>query len=197
MFKFQAAKWSSCELDWLKSHIKDPQMQLAGYLGKSANAIKNKIIEIKTGVAPGKKSSKGTKIGMRKDLNMFFRSGWEANVARYLIYSNIKFEYEPSTFSYLEFGIKHGTVSYTPDFKIYTSNGDYQWWEVKGYLKPEDRTKINRLKKFYPQEFQRLNAITGSDSNKTAKFFQKIDIDIIHQYNELNKKYKDIIPNWE
>ena len=59
-----AAKWSSCELDYLKTHLNDPVMQLAGYLGKSANAIKVKTKEIITGVVlvEKKRSSKNTKI---------------------------------------------------------------------------------------------------------------------------------------
>jgi hypothetical protein len=199
MFKFVPAKYSPLELQYLKDHIDDPIMELAGLLGKSANSIKNKIKEIKTGVKPTSKSSKGTKIGVRKDLNMFFRSGWEANIARYLKHIGAQFEYEPTTFSFIEHGVKHGTVSYTPDFKIYSPNNplQYKYWEVKGYLKPEDRTKINRFKKYYPKEWEKLCAVTGSKTNKTGKFFEKIDVPIILEYNELNKQYKDIIPNWE
>lgn len=166
-------------------------------LSKSVNAVKTKIKEIETGVVhTKKKSSKGTKIGKRDDLGMFFRSGWEANVARYLKAKNLSFEYEPKTFSFLDHGIKQGTVMYTPDFKVY-ANGDYEYWEVKGFLKTEDKTKLNRFKKFFPEEFKKLRAITGSATNKTGKFFTKIGCPIVLEYNVLNKDSKKIILNWE
>jgi len=198
MFRFAPVKWSSVEIEWLKQHKGDSLISLAGMLSKSVNAVKSKIKEIETGVVHTKKrSSKGTKIGKRDDLGMFFRSGWEANVARYLKSKNIKFEYEPKTFAFLDFGIKHGTVTYTPDFKVYKSNGEYEYWEVKGFLKAEDKTKLNRFKKFYPEEFKKLRAITGSKTNKTGKFFTKINCQIELEYNQINKDYKKVIPNWE
>lgn len=196
MFRRQAVSWSSCESDYLKSHIEDPLMQLAGYLGKSVNAVKNKIKEIKTGIVPGKKkkSSKGTKIGKRADLDLFVRSGWEANVLRWLKHYKHPYEYEPKTFSFIEYGIKHGTVSYTPD--VYLPSTD-QFIEIKGYLKAEDKTKLNRFKKFYPEEFKKLVAIVGSETNKTGQFFKKLGVPILIEYNTLNKVHKDMIPNWE
>jgi hypothetical protein len=198
MFRFAPVKWSTVELEWLKLHSEDSLISLAGMLGKSVNAVKTKIKEIKTGVTFTKKrSSKGTKIGKRADINMFCRSGWEANIARYLNHKKIKFEYETKTFSFLDFGIKHGTVVYTPDFIITKPDDSIEYWEVKGFLKAEDKTKLNRFKKFYPEEFKKLRAITGSDSNKTAKFFIKIGTPIVLVYNTLNKELKDKIPHWE
>jgi Phage endonuclease I len=198
VFRFAPVKWSCVELEWLKLHKTDSLISLAGMLSKSVNAVKNKIKEIETGVVHTKKrSSKGTKIGKRDDLGMFFRSGWEANIARYLKSKDLKFDYEPKTFSFLDFGIKQGTVTYTPDFKVYTSNTDYEYWEIKGFLKAEDKTKLNRFKKFFPDEFKKLRAITGSASNKTGKFFTKIGCSIVLEYNQLNKEFKNKIPNWE
>ncbi len=197
MFARKAIVWSSCETDYLKSHLDEPLLQLAGYLSKSVNAIKTKIKEIKTGIVPTKKrSSKGTKIGKRPDLGLFTRSGWEANVLRLLKHQNKIYEYEPDTYLYTEFGIKHGNVSYTPDIKVY-ENGSWYYIEIKGYLDAGDKAKLNRFKKFYPEEFKRLKVIVGSSTNKTAQFFTKIGVPIMYEYNKINKEYKDIIPNWE
>lgn len=199
-FRFQAAKWSSCELDYLKTHLTDPIMQLAGYLGKSANAIKVKTKEIVTGVVVEKKrSGKNTKIGKRADLGLFLRSGWEADYMRYLIFTNShsSIGYEPQTFSFVEHGVKHGTMGYTPDFKIGDPFNGYYWVEVKGFLKAEDKTKLNRFKKFFPEEFAKLRAVCGGPSSATWKFFEKLGVKHITNFLDLKKQFKNIIPNWE
>jgi len=111
----------------------------------------------KTLLSKGKqrRTYKNTKQGARKDLkNMFFRSAWEANVARYLnllkYEKKIKrWEYEPKRFY---FPIKTGTTSYLPDFLIVYHNNSAEWWEVKGYMTSKGKTAINRFKKYYPNE---------------------------------------------
>lgn len=201
MFRFKQATFSSCELDYLKSHIEDPLMQLAGYLGKSVNAIKVKTKEIVTGVvATKKRSGKNTKIGKRPDLGLFLRSGWEADYMRYLRFVQIPgaiIYYEPQTFSFVEHGVKHGTMGYTPDFKITDPFNSYRWIEVKGFLKAEDKVKLNRFKKYYPEEFARLEAVCGGPNTATAKFFTKLGVTKIHNFHEIKKQFKNIIPNWE
>lgn len=124
-------------------------------------------------------NSKG---GKREDLNnVYFRSRWEANFARYLnflIKQNqvVKWEYEPDTF-YFD-GIKRGTVSYTPDFKIWYSNDSSpKYVEIKGYLNDVSKIKLKRMGKYYPNIAIRL--IQGKE------------------YRELSKKMKALIPGWE
>ena len=39
---------------------------------------------------------------------------------------------------------------YTPDFKVARKDGSYFFVEYKGYLRPEDRTKMRAIKKQYP-----------------------------------------------
>lgn len=203
MFRFAAPKWSPVELQYLKEHIDDPVMQLACALAKSVNAIKNKTKEIVTGIVPTKKrSSKNTKIGKRSDLGLFLRSGWEADYMRYLNYTTIGIiQYESQTFSFAEYGIKHGTMGYTPDFKISnlvnSSSDYYRWVEVKGFLKAEDKTKLNRFKKYFPEEFARLEVVCGGPKTATYKFFEKLGVKKITNFLELKKTWKDIIPNWE
>ncbi len=94
--------------------------------------------------------------GKRADLNnMYFRSAWEANYARYLnlllkqklIY---KWEYEPDTFYFEK--IKRGTRSYTPDFKIWETEQSTPYYvEVKGWMDDKSKTKLKRMAKYYPK----------------------------------------------
>lgn len=93
--------------------------------------------------------------GRREDLgNMFFRSTYEANYARYLNYviangnDIITWEYEPDTFEFKK--IKRGTRFYTPDFKIHLKNGHIEYHEVKGWDYPKGKTSRKRFAKYYP-----------------------------------------------
>lgn len=113
--------------------------------------------------------------GKRKDLdNIYFRSSWEANMARFYNFHNIKWEFEPREF-YFE-GIRKGCVSYTPDFYLRETD---EWIEVKGYMDARSRTKLNRFKKYYPEEYKKLTIIDGP------------------KYKEIEKLYNRIIEHWE
>ena len=195
--------------------MKDPITQLAGYLAKTNSAITKKRKQIKDGTlhSSGPKGKKGrkSKIGKRPDLSgLFVRSGWEANCLRlfnyfkdnqYPIFFEDKvisaIEYEPAIFSFAQFGILKGTVSYCPDIKLIFKDGTYIWIEIKGYLKPQDKTKIRRFKKFFPAEYEKLYAITGSIKTKASEFFVEQKIPFLCFYNDLNKEYRKEIPHWE
>jgi hypothetical protein len=89
----------------------------------------------------------------------YFRSKWEYNYACYLQFlkehRHIQtWEHECHTFWFLE--IKRGVRSYLPDFIVVENDGSYHWVEVKGFYDPKSLTKINRFKKYYPQEELRL-----------------------------------------
>jgi hypothetical protein len=193
--------WSPVEDDYLKKNKALPVNQLTIALAKSRNAIKNRLLELDGRVPKPSKRKNPSKIGKRKDLNGFYRSGWEANLARYLKHLDIPgaiVEFEPTTFTFTNFGIYKGTVSYTPDFKVTYKDGSYQWIEVKGYLKPKDKTALRRFKKFYPHDFEKLLCVPGSASTKAAKFFaEDIGVPVFKYYNDLNKKYRSAIPHWE
>ena len=191
MFNRGKIVWSPVEETYLKEHRDDPIMQLTIALAKSRAAIKRKLDEF-DGKKVTKKMSKRSVIGRREDLNQFFRSNWEANCARWFNHKNKKWEYEPTVFSFFEHGIKRGTVSYSPDFKVGTL-----WVEVKGLLTSRGRTAIRRFKKFYPKEFKKLRAIPGRPGTKADLFFKEIGVPIMAYYNELDKKHKKIIDNWE
>jgi len=77
--------------------------------------------------------------GFRKDLGMYFRSGWEANYARLLKFQNKIWEYEPISFNLKING------SYTPDFKV----GD-DFFEIKGKVEKSFEKKLKEFKEIYP-----------------------------------------------
>lgn len=199
---YRQVVWSPVEITYLQSHLSDPLNQLTIALAKSRNAITNKILEIQGKEVPSKKKVKNnrSRIGKRKDCNnLFFRSGMEANC--YRLFKDMdhiaSIEYEPVDFGFYEFGIKKGTVSYTPDFRITYKNGTQVWIEVKGFLKAQDKVKMRRFKKFYPLEASKLQVIVSSKKSKTGQFFVQENIPILFEYNELNKQYKKVIPGWE
>ena len=93
--------------------------------------------------------------GKRADLDdLYVRSSWEANYARYLNWlkeiGEIKdWEYEPETFWFHT--IKRGTRSYTPDFRVTNPDGSIEYHEVKGWMDQRSRTKLARMAKYYPE----------------------------------------------
>lgn len=185
--------WSPVEEEYLKKHRNDMTMnQLTIALAKSKNAITRKLAEFDGKPLPGKKNKKSV-IGKRKDLNgQFCRSGWEANFCRYLKNKKVSYHYEPNTFVFP--GVKRGTVSYLPDLYL-PSTGEYI--EIKGQLTSQGKTAIRRFKKFYPEEFKKLRAVVGRPGTVADKFMKQMGIPVVHYYNELDKKYKNVIEHWE
>ncbi len=85
---------------------------------------------------------------------MYFRSKWEANYALYLDFlvkqKQIKsWEFEAEFFIFDK--IKYGTTRYLPDFKITNLDGSLEYHEVKGYMDSRSKTKLRRMKRYYPK----------------------------------------------
>ena len=93
--------------------------------------------------------------GRRSDLDdRYFRSGWEANYARWLNFLKAggtisAWDYEPKTFT---FPVERGVRSYTPDFLITHPDGSSEWHEVKGWLTSHGATALKRFALYYPEE---------------------------------------------
>lgn len=108
-----------------------------------------------------------------------FKSAWEANIACYFEYlkslGEIKdWEYEPITFWFEK--IKRGVRSYKPDFKIIKPDNSFYYVEVKGWMDSKSKTKLNRMRIYYPNIEMVL-----IDSKK---------------YAEISKNYRNIISDW-
>ena len=120
------------------------------------------------------------KMGFRPDIGITVRSRWEANIARYLAWLSdggvIKgWAYEPLRFWFE--GIRSGTRSYLPDFRVDYPDGHHEWIEVKGYWDPKSKTSVKRFRKYFPEE--------------TLVIIDK------PEYLRLEKDLKERIPNWE
>ncbi len=122
------------------------------------------------------------KRGFRDDLGIFVRSAWEANWARYLnfLVQNahdplLRWEYEPDTFWFD--GVRRGTVSYMPDFKLFERGREPYYQEIKGRMDQKSRTKMQRMKKYHPD----------------------VRVDLIDEkaYREVERKLGAVIPGWE
>lgn len=84
---------------------------------------------------------------------IYARSRWEANVAAYFQFLKengkiFDWCHEPETFWFLK--IKRGVRSYLPDFRITNNDGSSYLVEVKGWMDAKSKTKIARMRKFYP-----------------------------------------------
>lgn len=116
--------------------------------------------------------------GKRADIGgVYFRSKWEANVARVLallldrgaVYA---WAYEPREFEFFE--IRRGTRFYLPDFQVWSDPERYQWWEVKGWMDKTSRIKIDRFRKYYPGEAAKLVIIGPGEYQAFARWSRLI-----------------------
>lgn len=110
----------------------------------------------------------------------YYRSLWEANYARYLEFlkkhKEIKdWQHEPKTFWFDN--IKRGCRSYLPDFEVINNDGSVEYHEVKGWYDDRSKTKIKRMKKYYPDVVLKI-------------IFAK-------EYNTLKRQLSSIIKDWE
>jgi len=108
--------------------------------------------------------------GVRK----FYRSRWEANYARYLQWLKEKnqiqdWQHEPETFWFEN--IKRGARTYLPDFRVVEMDGSVVFHEVKGWMDDKSKTKLRRMKKYYPSvkivlvQKKQYEAISGKVSS--------------------------------
>jgi len=100
----------------------------------------------------------------------YARSKWEANYARYLEFlrnaGEVKsWQHEPETFWFE--GVRRGTCSYLPDFKVVLKNGRVEYHEVKGWMDPRSKTKIKRMAKYHPAVILIVRDATWYRSNKS------------------------------
>lgn len=96
-----------------------------------------------------------TRGGRRSDLNnMYFRSAWEANYARYLTHMQQlgkidAWAYEPHTFTFGS--VQRGIRSYTPDFRINIGE-THEWHEVKGWMDAKSKERLALMAQHFPDE---------------------------------------------
>jgi hypothetical protein len=119
------------------------------------------------------------KKGPAKDLpekyrSISFRSTWERNFARVLCARGVEWTYERAVFSF--HGFSRRPFQYIPDFHETESD---VYWEVKGYLRSEDRSKMKRFRKQYPEDFKKLKACLSKSNKKGVEFYGKMGIEMV------------------
>lgn len=167
------------------------------HLSKLLNKSKSAIAQKRKYILQCLKLNKNTKVGLRASIqgkrpdlgDNFFRSSWEANVARWLNYQNIQWEFEPKTFYFNKY--KRGARSYTPDFYLPKTK---EWIEVKGYLNTEGKTKLKRFKENYPNQFKNLYTICSDNS---ISFFKSLNVNKILLYDQISADMFGVIKTWE
>jgi predicted nuclease of restriction endonuclease-like RecB superfamily len=70
----------------------------------------------------------------------------EVELAKWMDQNKIFWMYEPEVFRYVLPGRR-----YTPDFKVERKDGSFFYVEFKGWLRPEDRTKMIAFHKSNPE----------------------------------------------
>lgn len=130
----------------------------------------------------GRRSFAHVKAGWRTlapGVKCHFRSAWESNYGRLLQWRLERGEiqgwaYETKTF---EFPVKRGNRFYLPDFEVTLLDGSIEFHEVKGYMDAASKTKLKRMKKYYPTV-----KLVVIDSKK---------------YRELQALYSESVKGWE
>lgn len=52
--------------------------------------------------------------------------------------------------------IRHGVTSYKPDFFVQETAAKRYWVEIKGFMDQRSKTKINRFRRYFPNEPLRI-----------------------------------------
>jgi len=159
---------------------------------------KPKAKPIKTAAEAFARTKKGNATDLPSPYNTItFRSGWERNFARYLCAIGKEWKYEERVFTFKV--AKNGEpyrkkpFLYIPDFQ---EVGTDIFWEIKGYLRSEDRSKMKRFKFHYPEEFKRLKAVISKSNKKAKAFYESMGVPIT-LLEDIKDKWKSKIPAWE
>jgi hypothetical protein len=141
------------------------------------------------------------KKGVRVDVHptYSFRSATEANFARILNYLNLEWKFEERVFTFDHGGYKTKPYMYIMDFEIISGNKEFPagFYEIKGYMTPDARKKLRRLKKLYPEEYKDTTVVVYTKyKKKDIAFCKKLGYEIMF-YDEITKKYSKLIKGWE
>ena len=149
---------------------------------KQRRTLRMMKTRVKNGTMVNQRHKASWKAGWREigGKRCYFRSRWEANYARYLqclveIKQIKNWEHEPKTFWFE--GVKRGSVSYLPDFRVTENDGSVAYHEVKGWMDNRSKTKLKRMAKYHPNV--ELIVINGA------------------AYRDIERKVKGFIIGWE
>lgn len=150
-----------------------------------------------TAAASYAKMKKGVRPDVHDTYN--FRSATEANFARILEKLRIKWKYEERAFMFDKFGYKTKPFVYVMDFELLSGTKEFPagYYEIKGYMTPQSRQKLRRLKKCYPEDFARTTVVIYNKyKKKDIEFCEKLGYKYM-LFDELTDKFSPEIPTWE
>jgi hypothetical protein len=143
------SNWSK-KMPWHLSHQQLLELTQKGRVVRDLSGVRLQI-----GPPAKQPKPQRTAAFRRPDLNnLYLRSAWEANYARYLNWLQSlgkidHWEYEVDEF---EFPVKRGRAKYyKPDFKVWLTPSVFEYHEVKGYMDTVSATKLKRMQRYYPQ----------------------------------------------
>ena len=113
---------------------------------------------------------------------IYFPNRTEANYFRYLLWQKehglvMDFEYQPKPFDFVPFGVVRGITSYRPDFRVVDREGKEYFVETKGYVQKDLKTKLNRMRKFYP--------------------LVEVRVVLYRDYKDVEGEVANLVPEWE
>jgi len=144
------------------------------------------------------------KRGKREDLgDDFFRSPTEANFARALVSLKIPYEFEKRVFTFANYERK--PFQYIPDFKILPHKSKSAWgkqftpgwYEIKGWMNSESRSKLKRFRICYPEEAKKMTVVVYARSDRAAAEFCKKEGFRVLYWDVIRKDFEVKIPTWE
>lgn len=149
---------------------------------RAATVLKMTKASVAAGNLRGPHEKTTWKAGWREigGKRIYFRSRWEANYGRYLEWLKVTgnivdWEHEPETFWFD--GVRRGSVSYLPDFRVKESDGTIVYHEVKGWMDDRSRVKLERMARYHPEV--KLIVIKAAE------------------YRSIERKAKYLVPGWE
>lgn len=149
--------------------------------------------------APAAAKLSKVKRGKRKDVHpsYVFRSATEANFARILEKEGIKWKFEERVFPFT--GYERKPFQYIPDFEITKGSKRFKkgWYEIKGWMHSESRSRLRRFKIVHPEEAAKLTVVLWrSTEKKNIEFCKKLGYKVMF-YDKLTEEYEPQIPTWE
>lgn len=144
-----------------------------------------------------KKKKPSASAGVRLDIHekYYFRSKMEANFARILNNIKCQWSYEEKTFMF--HGRQQKPYMYIMDFEIKGSRSKLLpngYYEIKGYMNKDSKTKLKLLGKHYPEEKKKTIVVVSKYNKSAIKFLETTKYD--YRFIE-DLKSKIEVENWE
>ena len=166
-------------IGWLKGKSKETHPELIKMYGKVSKTMSKKQQHNSRGYS-----------GIRIDIGHFATSTYEANIYRIFQYEkkSYKFEHDNIFPIIMEDGTTH---HYRIDIQDIDGLFGYKeaYIEIKGFMNEKSKNKIENFKNQYTDK----KLLTIGNGDKREEWYWEPDIN----YNDLEKKYKPLIPLWE